>query len=108
MNSYRTIDDISALIDLTIDSCLDLVSSSMSEGQKNIIDRLNDWKGNFKLDNQILHILEAPMSDIEFKDILKQVLMPIMDDLLKYAEQDGVITPKEQNLLDHIIKNFDL
>ncbi|MHA1991042.1 MAG: hypothetical protein ACW981_17355 [Candidatus Hodarchaeales archaeon] len=108
MNSDRTIDDILALLDLTIDSCLDLVSSTMSDKQISIINRLNHWKSNFKLDNQILHVLEAPMSDLEFKDILKQVLYPIINDLLKHAQQDGIITPEEQKLLDHIITNFEL
>jgi hypothetical protein len=48
------------------------------------------------------------MSDLDFKDILKQVLNPIIHDLLKHAQLDGVITPEEEKLLDHIITNFEL
>lgn len=107
MSSYRSEQDILAILDLTIDSCLTLASLNMTDDEKNIIKRLNHWRENFKLEDQILHILEAPMSNIEFKDILKQILNPIIEDVLDHAKQDGVISPQEQKLLDTIIKNFD-
>lgn len=107
MNSYRSKQDILAILDLTIDSCLDLASSNMSDDEKKIIDRLKHWRENLVLDNQILHILEAPMDKLDFKNILKQVLNPIIADILEEAKEDGIISPKEQKLLDAIIKNFD-
>ena len=108
MDDYRKIEEITALLEMTIDSCLDLTMQNLSDDEKQIINRLNEWRDNFQIDNQIMQIFEAPISDIEFKDILRQVLKPILDDIFFKANEDGIITEREQAILDNVTKNFNI
>ncbi|OLS27725.1 MAG: hypothetical protein HeimC3_01930 [Candidatus Heimdallarchaeota archaeon LC_3] len=108
MKEYRSIKDIKAILDITIDSCLDRVTFNMSDEEKKIINRLKDWQINFSVSNQMMQILEAPLSDIEFKDILRQLFNPIIDEVFEQAKKNGIISPQEQKLLDTIVNNFNL
>ena len=104
----KSVADVNAILDLAIDNLLELTSENISEVEKEIIKKLNNWRGDFKINNQMMHLLEAPMSDLEFKDIIKQVQRSIFDDLLNQARSDGVITPQEQNLLDIVSKTIEI
>ena len=100
--------EIIALLELTIDSCFEIakVDDNIPPKEKAIIDKLSEWK--LKLEPQILHTLQAPMDEKDFRDILHQFLQPVIDSVVEQAKIDGVITPKEQKLIDNIIEKLKM
>ena len=103
---YRTPEDITALIEMTIDSCLSISAEAITEDEQKIVDKLSEWK--VKLAPQLMHMFEAPLDVSEFKDLLRQSLKPVIDDVVETAKDDGVITEKEQKLIDIIVKNLNI
>lgn len=103
MNSNRSPSEILALLELTIDSCFEIAKTheKITEGEKLIIDKLSEWK--LKLEPQIMQTLEAPLDKHDFRDIVQQMLDPVIDSVIEQAQSDGVITPEEQQLLDNIM-----
>lgn len=106
-NIYRKPDDITALIELTVDSCLSMVSESdLSNEEKKLIENLRSWE--VKLQPQFMHLFEAPMDDLDFKDIIKQTLQPMIDDTIQLAKTHGKITFREQKIIDTILAKLNL
>ena len=104
---YRTPEDITALLQLTIDSCLQLVAESeLTDQEKKILDNLNDWK--LRLEPQTMHLFEAPLDTMDFKALLKDTLKPIIDTSFELAREDGIITEREQKLLDTIVEKLNI
>ncbi|MFX1535298.1 MAG: TerB family tellurite resistance protein [Promethearchaeota archaeon] len=99
----RSPGEIIALLELTIDSCLEIakIDDSISEDEKAIIDKLTEWK--LKLEPQIMEILEANLDESDFYDIFHQLLSPVVDAVFEQARMDGKITEEEQKLLDNIV-----
>jgi hypothetical protein len=108
MSQYRTPSDITTLIELAIDDCLQMFQGELTlddEAQK-LLDKLSEWKVN--LQPQLMHVFEAPMDASDFKDILRQTIRPVIDSLVDEAKSDGVITDKEQKILDIVIKRLNI
>lgn len=106
MSLYRKPEDITALIEMTIDSCLSILTDSISEDEQAILDKLSEWKLN--LAPQLMHIFEAPLDASDFKDILRQSIRPVIDSVVEEAKSDGVITAKEQRLIDVIVDKLNI
>ena len=102
----RTTEDIMALLELTIDSCIELCANNMTTEEKIIIYKLKNWERKLNLEIQHQHLLEAPMDDYEFKDVVNQITKPIIDSVFEQARADGVITPDERKLLDNIVSKL--
>ena len=102
----RKAEDIMALLELTIDSCIDLCAKTMTPEEQHIIDKLKSWERKLNLEIQHQHLLEAPMDDYEFKDVVNQITKPIIDSVFEQARSDGVITPDEHLLLDNIVSKL--
>jgi len=99
---YRSPEDITALFALTIDEFLQIVAESdLTSNEKSILEHLR--KSKLELQPQLMHLFEAPMDDIDFKDILRQTLKPVIDAAFDHARSDGIITEREQKLLDTIV-----
>ena len=106
-NIYRKPEDITALIELTVDSCLSMVpESDLSNEEKKLIENLRSWE--VKLQPQFMHLFEAPMDDLDFRDILKQTLQPMIDDTIQLAKSHGKITFREQKIIDTIVAKLNL
>ena len=105
---YRKPDDITALIELAIDDCLQIFQGEfeMDDESKHLVDKLSEWKVN--LQPQLMHLFEAPMDASDFKDILRQTIKPVIDSLVDEAKSDGVITEKEQRILDIVVKRLNI
>lgn len=107
---YRTPEDITTLIEMTIDDCLQIfqgeLESTLDDDSKALLDKLSEWKVN--LQPQLMHVFEAPLSISDFKDILRQTLKPVIDSLVEEAKSDGVITDKEQKILDVVVKRLNI
>lgn len=106
MSQYRTPEDITALIEMTIDSCLAIMTDSISQEEQKILDRLSEWK--LKLAPQLMHIFEAPLDVGDFKDLVRQAIKPVIDSIVEEAKSDGVITEKEQRLIDIIVNKLKI
>ena len=107
---YRTPQDITTLIEITIEDCLQIfqgeLDTSLDDDSKKLLDKLSEWKVN--LQPQLMHVFEAPLDASDFKDILRQTLKPVIDSLVEEARSDGVITEKEQKILDIVVKRLNL
>ena len=55
-----------------------------------------------------MHLFEAPMDVGDFKDILRQTIKPVIDSLVEEAKSDGVISEKEQKILDVVINRLNI
>ena len=103
---YRDPAEIRALLELTIDSCLAICGQDLSPEEQFIIQKLRDWE--VKLENQLMHLYEANLDPIEFKDIVNQTLGAVIDSVFEQARTNGTITPNEQKLLDNIVAKLKL
>lgn len=72
----------------------------ISLDEKFILDEINQGLKNLQI--QVFQILESNLSDEEFNDILIDLLHDIIDNVVKTAEADGVITGDEKKLVDRI------
>ena len=106
MSQYRKPDDITTLIELTIEDCLQIFQGELDDEAQALLDKLSEWKVN--LQPQLMHVFEAPLDVGDFKDILRQTLKPVIDSLVEEAKSDGVITEKEQKILDVVIKRLNI
>ena len=106
-NIYRKPEDIKALIEMVVDSCLSMVSESdLSAQEIKLIENLRSWE--VKLHPQFMQLFEAPMDGLDFKDILRQTLQPMIDDTIELAKTDGKITDAEQKIIDTIVAKLNL
>ena len=105
---YRKPEDITTLIEMTIDDCLQIFQGELEldEDAKKLVDKLSEWKIN--LQPQLMHLFEAPMDVGDFKDILRQTIKPVIDPLVEEAKSDGVISEKEQKILDVVINRLNI
>ena len=103
---YRTPKDITALLEMTIDSCLAIMTDSISDDEQKILDKLSEWK--LKLAPQLMHVFEAPLDVSDFKDLLRQSIKPVIDSIVEEAKSDGVISDKEQRLIDVIVEKLKI
>ncbi len=105
---YRKPEDIITLIELTIDDCLQIFQGELEldDDTRKLIGKLSEWKIN--LQPQLMHLFEAPMDVGDFKDILRQTIKPVIDSLLDEAKSDGVISEKEQKVLDVVVKRLNI
>ena len=106
MSQYRSPEDITALLGMTIDSCLAIMTDSISEDEQKILDRLSEWK--LKLAPQLMHIFGAPLDVGDFKDIVRQAIKPVIDSIVEEARSDGIITEKEHRLIDIIVAKLKI
>lgn len=106
MSLNRTPSEILALLELTIESCLEIAKfdDRISKDERAIIDKLSEWR--LEIENQIMEILEAPMNENDFRDIVQQLLTPVINSIFEQAKLDGIITSEEQALLDNILSKL--
>ena len=98
MSLYRKPEDITTLIEMTIEDCVNMFQGEIEEDAQILLDKLTEWK--VTLQPQLMHVFEAPLDVGDFKDILRQTMKPVIDSLVEEAKSDGVITEKEQKILD--------
>ena len=106
MSQYRKPEDISALIEMTFEDCVQMFQGEIEEDAQALLDKLTEWKVN--LQPQLMHVFEAPLDIGDFKDILRQTMKPVIDSLVEEAKSDGVITEKEQKILDVVVKRLNI
>lgn len=97
-----TIADITALFQLNVESYLDLISKRPTIEGKNLIDKLRELSPITKLPEQVLFTLQAPMDNIDFKDILNQFVRSTVLDIIEGANKNGYINADEQKSLTRI------
>lgn len=103
---YRKPEDITTLIEMTIDDCLQIFTGEVDEESQRLLDKLSEWK--VSLQPQLMHVFEAPLDVGDFKDILRQTLKPVIDSLVDEARSDGVITEREQKILDVVVSRLNI
>ena len=103
---YRKPEDITTLIEMTIEDCLQIFQGEVDEESQKLLDKLSEWKVN--LQPQLMHVFEAPLDVGDFKDILRQTIKPVIDSLVEEAKSDGIITDKEQKILDVVVKRLNI
>lgn len=103
---YRKPEDITTLIEMTIDDCLQIFQGEVDEESQRLLDKLSEWKVN--LQPQLMHVFEAPLDVGDFKDILRQTIKPVIDSLVEEAKSDGVITEREQKILDVVVQRLNI
>lgn len=106
MSQYRKPEDITTLIEMTIEDCVQMFQGEMDDEAQALLNKLSEWKVN--LQPQLMHVFEAPLDVGDFKDILRQTMKPVIDSLVEEAKSDGVITEKEQKILDIVIKRLNI
>ncbi len=103
---YRKPEDITTLIEMTIEDCLQIFQGEVDEESQRLLDKLSEWKVN--LQPQLMHVFEAPLDVGDFKDILRQTIRPVIDSLVDEAKSDGVITEREQKILDVVVNRLNI
>lgn len=106
VQQYRKPEDITALIELTIDDCLQIFNGEVDDESQRLLDKLSEWKVN--LQPQLMHVFEAPLDVGDFKDILRQTIKPVIDSLVDEAKSDGVITEREQKIIDVVVSRLNI
>jgi len=106
VQQYRKPEDITTLIELTIDDCLQIFNGEVDDESQRLLDKLSEWK--VSLQPQLMHVFEAPLDVGDFKDILRQTIKPVIDSLVDEAKSDGVITEREQKILDVVVSRLNI
>ena len=106
MSQYRKPEDITALIEMTIEDCVQMFQGEIEEDAQALLDKLTEWKVNIQ--PQLMHVYYAPIDIVDFKDIIRQTMKPVIDSLVEEAKSDGVITEKEQKILDVVVKRLNI
>jgi hypothetical protein len=102
INFYRTPNDVHNLITLLIDSYFNKLGLNTGERKKSIINRLK--KVEIDIPQQLMHIFEAPLDKIHFKDIIDQSIDAIVHDLICKAYNYGIISKKEADMMNVVLK----
>ena len=97
MNQYRTRDVITLQIQDVIDSFLSFASSKLNSKESILVERLKSLE--LIITPQIMHVFEAPLDKHDFKDLVKQLITLVMDELIERAYKTGIITMKESEMI---------
>ena len=97
MNQYRTRDVITLQIQDAIDSFLSFASSKLNSKESILVERLKSLE--LIITPQIMHVFEAPLDKHDFKDLVKQLITLVMDELIERAYKTGIITMKESEMI---------
>ena len=75
--------EILALLDLIIDSRFEIFGVEFSDYEMEIINRVR--KSRLVIDNKLLHIFEAPLNPIDFKDLINLMINTIIESAFEEA-----------------------
>ena len=101
MNQYRTRDVITLQIQDVIDSFLSFASSKLNSKESILVERLKSLE--LIITPQIMHVFEAPLDKHDFKDLVKQLIALVMDELIERAYKTGIITMKESEMIKNAL-----
>lgn len=102
INVYRSPDNIYKQLQEVIESFLSYGKSKIDPAQANLIDKIKSLE--MHITPQIMHVFEAPLDKHDFKDLVKQLIAIVMDDIIDRAYSSGIITKDES---DRINKALD-
>ena len=101
MNQYRTRDVITLQIQDVIDTFLSFASSKLNSKESILVERLKSLE--LIITPQIMHVFEAPLDKHDFKDLVKQLITLVMDELIERAYKTGIITMKESEMIKNAL-----
>ena len=92
--------EIMALLDLTIDSRFEIFGVEFSDYEMDLINRIRTAK--LVIDTKLLHIFEAPLNPIDFKDLMNLVTNAIIESVFDEAFNNNVISEEEQKIAAYL------
>lgn len=104
MNIYRSPNDINSQFKSIINSVFNSINSQLNQREQEILNKVKSMEIN--LANQSMHIFEAPLDKLDFKDLVKQLIGHIIDELIDNASSNDVITSKESELLKKSLTQY--
>ena len=97
MTMYRTPESIYLQIQDVVDSFLSFIHLKLNPNLVQMVDKLRTL--DLHITSQIMHVFEAPLDKHDFKDLVKQLIDVVMDDLIERANSTGIITKDESTQL---------
>ena len=101
VNLYRSPNDIHMLMEVLIDSYFASRSTNIGQKQQIIMDKLNSLEIN--IPTQLMNILESPLNKADFKDLVDQLIRPMIFELIEKAHLENILTKSESELMNLVI-----
>ena len=101
-NMYRTSSDIYALVELMIDSYFAYLESKVGKRELSIVNKLEELE--IDISSQYMNIFQSRLNDIHFRDIINQLIIPMIHQLVDKAYENVSITKKEAELMNVILE----
>ena len=96
--------EILALLDLIIDSRFEIFGVEFSDYEMEIINRVR--KSKLVIDNKLLHIFEAPLNPIDFKDLINLMINTIIESAFEEAVKNGTISEVEEEIIVNLLSKL--
>ena len=96
--------EIIALLDLIIDSRFEIFGVEFSDYEMEIINRVR--KSKLVIDNKLLHIFEAPLNPIDFKDLINLMINTIIESAFEEAVKNGTISEVEEEIIVNLLSKL--
>ena len=100
-NIYRNPSDINALLELLIDSYFAHLESKVGILELSIVNKLKNLE--IDISSQYMNIFQSPLSSIHFRDLINQLMVPLIHSLVEKAHSDGSITKMEAELMNVVL-----
>lgn len=97
MNLYRSSTDINQLIMVLVDSYLSSLVTKVGKKESLIIEKLLTIETDIA--PQIMKIFESPLNNTHFKDLVNQLMIPLVNERIEEAHLRGIITAQEAELM---------
>ena len=98
---YRSPDYITMLIQDVSDSFLTFIGPKVTSTTALLVEKLKTI--DLPISTQIMHTFEAPLDKHDFKDLVKQLISVIMDDLIEKGLFTGVLKSDESEQIKNAL-----
>ena len=103
MEYYRSPNDVTRLVELLIDDFLVSLESKVGTKEALLINKIR--KMEIIIPPQLMNILESPLDKIHFKDLINQLILPVIHELIEKAYINKILTKDELELMNIVILN---
>ena len=103
ISQYRSPNDVNIIVELLIDDFFSLLEFKAGTKEKLLIKKLKKMKIN--ISPQLKNILEAPLDKIHFKDLISQLIIPVIHDHIEKAYTSKILTREEAELMNIVVSD---
>ena len=103
ISHYRSPNDVNIIVELLIDDFFESLELKAGTKETLLIKKLKTMK--IKISPQLKNILEAPLDKIHFKDLINQLIIPVIHDHIEKAYTNKILTKEEVELMNIVISD---